>query len=296
VTDDAIPAPDPTPPEPEPTRDVEDAHADAGADDREEPPVAQGESLPSPPPREAALASFRAIDADHVVATLERLETRIEERFPGRGLGAVCRDLVAVAQRARERAEEFGRPIVALRVISAALVFAIVAASAGVFLAARLPAQQLDAAELIQILEAGINDVVLIGAAIFFLTTLERRIKRGRALRAIHEIRSVAHIIDMHQLTKDPERVLNRAPLDSSPKERLSAFELNRYLDYCSEMLSLTGKIAALYVQRFEDEVALAAVNEVEHLCTGLSRKIWQKIMIVESLAGSAARPVQSRP
>ena len=47
------------------------------------------------------------------------------------------------------------------------------------------------------------------------------------------------------------------------------------------EMLSLIGKIAALYVQRFDDPVALSAVDEIESLTTSLSRKMWQKIMIV---------------
>jgi CheY-specific phosphatase CheX len=65
------------------------------------------------------------------------------------------------------------------------------------------------------------------------------------------------------------------------PERILSRFELSRYLDYCSEMLSITGKIAALYIQEFDDDVALSAVNEVENLTTGLSRKIWQKLMIV---------------
>jgi len=48
-------------------------------------------------------------------------------------------------------------------------------------------------------------------------------------------------------------------------------------------MLSLIGKLGALYVQKFNDPVALAAVNDVEQLTTGLSRKIWQKIMILNS-------------
>ncbi|NIO43804.1 MAG: hypothetical protein GTO41_28795 [Burkholderiales bacterium] len=52
-------------------------------------------------------------------------------------------------------------------------------------------------------------------------------------------------------------------------------------------MLSLIGKLAALYVQRFDDPVALASVNEVESLATGLSRKIWQKIMILHSFHGN---------
>jgi hypothetical protein len=46
-------------------------------------------------------------------------------------------------------------------------------------------------------------------------------------------------------------------------------------------MLSLIGKLAALYVQKFDDPVALVAVNEVEDLTTGFSRKIWHKIMII---------------
>jgi len=49
-------------------------------------------------------------------------------------------------------------------------------------------------------------------------------------------------------------------------------------------MLSIIGKIAALYVQQFNDPPALAAVNEVESLTTGLSRKIWQKIMILNTI------------
>ena len=57
--------------------------------------------------------------------------------------------------------------------------------------------------------------------------------------------------------------------------------ELGRYLDYCSEALSLTAKVAAIYAQYFEDEVSLRAVQEIEDLTNGLSRKIWQKLMIL---------------
>ena len=120
----------------------------------------------------------------------------------------------------------------------------------------------------------------------------------------MHELRSIAHIIDMHQLTKDPERVLqNWQSTENSPKESMTPFLLSRYLDYCSEMLSLTGKIAALYVERFDDSVAVEAVREVEQLTTGLSRKIWQKIIIlnqarhevvVDDAVTSAARSLPS--
>jgi hypothetical protein len=84
----------------------------------------------------------------------------------------------------------------------------------------------------------------------------------------------------MHQLTKDPDRLvaLEVSDTESSPARAMTAGELGRYLDYCTELLSLTGKLAALFVQRFDDAVVLQAVNEIEDLTNGLSRKVWQKI------------------
>ena len=89
----------------------------------------------------------------------------------------------------------------------------------------------------------------------------------------------------MHQLTKDPEWVLDRGrETGVLPPRTMNRFELSRYLDYCSEALSLTGKVAALYMRDFDDPVALQAVNEVEALTTGLSRKIWQKLSILYAM------------
>ncbi len=136
----------------------------------------------------------------------------------------------------------------------------------------------------VQTLESAVNDLVFLAVAIYFLMTVERRLKRRDALRAIHELRSIAHIIDMHQLTKDPERVTSLAPTTaSSPQHLLSRPELGRYLDYCSELLSVTSKLAVLYAERFDDPVVLDAVNDIEELTSGLSRKIWQKIMILDA-------------
>ena len=62
----------------------------------------------------------------------------------------------------------------------------------------------------------------------------------------------------------------------------MTPFELGRYLDYCSELLSLISKTAAIYVQEFPDSVALQAVDEITSLTNGLSRSIWQKIMLLD--------------
>jgi len=74
----------------------------------------------------------------------------------------------------------------------------------------------------------------------------------------------------------------------------MSRFELQRYLDYCSEMLSLVGKVAAIYAQSFDDGVALASANEVESLTTGLSRKIWQKIMVLNNSFDGLTDPIET--
>ncbi len=86
----------------------------------------------------------------------------------------------------------------------------------------------------------------------------------------------------MHQLTKDPVIILNKeGDTEHSPKRTLSKFELQRYLDYCSEAMALISKVAALYAQSLPDKTVISAVNEIEILSTGLSRKIWQKLVIL---------------
>ena len=72
----------------------------------------------------------------------------------------------------------------------------------------------------------------------------------------------------MHQLTKDPSSIVLAGAIatGSSPRAPMSRFELTRYLDYCSEMLSLTSKLAALYAQNLPDAVIIDAVNDIEQL------------------------------
>ena len=96
----------------------------------------------------------------------------------------------------------------------------------------------------------------------------------------------------MHQLTKDPESYftpITPTQQTTTIKRRMTPFELNRYLDYCGECLALISKIAALYVQGFEDPVLLDAVDDVEDLTAGFSRKIWQKLTILENLGRAEA-------
>ncbi len=233
--------------------------------------------------------STTILRADHISRTAKKLSQRIFERFPKSGLFEISEELLKLGEKAEADAPSIARPIYWVRILVGLLIAFIVVVGSSLVLTVLTNADELSQVALIDLLEgleAGTQQLILFGIAVFFLVTLESRIKRGRALRRIHELRSMAHVIDMHQLTKDPDYYRGET-IDTihSPKRELSLAELMRYLDYCSELLSLTSKIAALYIQRFSDSVVLASVSDVEHLCDGLSRKIWQKMNIADDIS-----------
>ena len=228
--------------------------------------------------------SYQTLDAAEIVKTLRTLEQRIAQRFPDAGLASVCRDLIAIGEHTQRNADAIAATNWPLRIL---VYLAIAAGLAALGFVAWTLNVQLGSAEVFgffQGVDAVMNITVLVGAALVFATTVDDRIKRRRSLRELHVFRSIAHVIDMHQLTKDPGSILaDGPPTESSPERTMSKFELTRYLDYCSEMLSLVSKLAALYSQVLPDAVVIDAVNEIENLTANFSRKIWQKISIVES-------------
>jgi len=248
--------------------------------------------LPSEP------MTYRQLAPAEIIRTAQQLERRVGERFPGSGLGRVCAEIVRAARDAEAVADALAKPNYAIRGVVGLFIALLIAAVIGLFAGLRknLHPNFESISDLLQGLEAGVNDLVFIGFAIWFLTRLEARWKRRRALRSLHGLRSLAHIVDMHQLTKDPDRVSGRgvADTESSPKRVMTPYELTRYLDYCSEALALLSKAAALHIEGFDDTETLAAVGEIEDLTDGLSRKIWQKITILDRvMAEEQSGPTQ---
>ena len=246
------------------------------------------------------MSTYRTLDPSKITATLEKLEQRIRERFPEAGLLRLAGEIAAVARRASGRVEVIERPILAYRAATGGL---LVAGLALLLLLAR----SLDYNRIadtpysvLQGIDAGFNIIVLIGAGLLFVWRLERAARRDAALKDLHELRSLIHVIDMHQLTKDPGMSTAPGPrTSSSPHRFMTPFELTRYLDYCSELLSLTAKIAALYAQSARDAVVISTVNDLEQLAANLSEKIWQKIGLVHGVdAGPerTAKPAVSPP
>ncbi|MBL9137261.1 MAG: hypothetical protein JNK85_15420 [Verrucomicrobiales bacterium] len=243
----------------------------------------------SPPPNENVTAprtAYHSLDAAKIIDTAATLQQRVRERFPSASLTRIAEELVTVSHEAGEIAAWLARPIGWLRAATWIGILALVALFVSTLLVFRSKVDLYSSvSDYLQGLDAAVNELVFLGIAIFFLRTIETRFKRRRALKMLHVLRSMSHIIDMHQLTKDPERLVGPpCNTPSSPNRAMSAFELTRYLDYCSEMLAVISKLAALHVQNFDDPVTLSAVNDIEDLTQGLSRKIWQKIMILDRM------------
>jgi hypothetical protein len=218
--------------------------------------------------------SYTRLDEAQILRTIEDLRSRIGARFPQANLLRVSEQFLEVSKRVVATEYYLRKPIWALRIVAGTAVGALTLLLLLVAsFTLRAPAE-MSISDVVQTIEAAVNDVVFFGIAVFFLLRIESRVKRRRALEMLHELRSLTHIVDMHQLTKDPALLTSEG--------QMSPAELGRYLDFCSDMLSLIAKVAALMVQHFNDDVVLAAVNEIEGLTTGLSGKVWQKITILE--------------
>jgi hypothetical protein len=242
-----------------------------------------------------------ALDAERLIETIGKLQMRIGERFPTAGLGAVCGELLVVARESSARAQSIAKRPVLLRLALTLLSVG----GAGLLL---WVVSQIDVSfsereglyTVFQGIEAVANLVVLTGGTLLFMLTIEQRVKRRRALSALHELRVIMHVIDMHQLTKDPSAAVSvGGNTPSSPARTLTPYELSRYLDYCAEMMSLTSKVAVLFAQSLPDPVVTDAVSDIERIASGMAQKVWQKIMMLDAMilhSPTALQPKAIRP
>jgi hypothetical protein len=236
---------------------------------------------------------FHTLKPERLIETQNKLAQRIARRFPDAGLCRVAAELLRMVEEAGVRAERIRRPNWPLRF--AVLLLALGALGLGLRLATSLEVHSdlKDAMGLFGFVEAVLRACFFFGAAVLFLVSLEARMKRRRALKALHELRAMAHVVDMHQVAKDPEALMWGQPPgpETAKQTTKTPEELNRYLNYCNELLSIISKVAALYVQDFPDAPTVAAADQVEGLCSGLSQRIWQKIMVLDRTVGQAQPP-----
>jgi hypothetical protein len=271
----------------------------------------------------ASTRSYRRIHPGAVHETILALEARIAAYFPQSGLRKVARELIEVSGDTTSRIVRIRRRSTAVRVVAWILCLAIAVILLTIPFTLR-PGKVETLADAVQILEAALSASFFIGACVLFLLTWESRMRHQRTMEAIHELRAMAHVVDMHQLTKDPPMLLGMdgatalapapartcegtaAPEVSQPvvtpvalaavTRTYTPFELQRYLDYCTEMLALISKVAVLYAQDTTDAATIAVIDEIEELTNGLSRKIWQKIVLIQRGAAGLSVPPSLEP
>ncbi|MCK4998900.1 MAG: hypothetical protein KAS23_05165 [Anaerohalosphaera sp.] len=227
--------------------------------------------------------SHYMLDSQKILNTIGLLKKRIEERFPGGGLGRVCGELRQIALQTDETIETIQQKRYGYRMLIFMFVSALLVITYAGLSQLRAGKENITLIDMVQVLDAGFNVILLIGGAVIFLVSIENRTKRRKVIKAVNELRCLAHVIDSYQLTKDPCYLeSNVIRTTHSPERNLNSFQLSRYLDYCSEMLSLVSKVGFLYVQDYHDSAAAESVNDLDDLTNGLSRKIWQKIMTID--------------
>lgn len=229
---------------------------------------------------------YRQLDESKIIATLTALRDRIDNQFPDSGLGRVADEMIAVGSEVADCAEYLNSRNWPIRIFAGLLIAAMIV----VLYLASPPIDLPEGAHKfsgVQSIAAALNIVAVVSVAVLFLLRLETNLKRRRAHGVLHELRSLAHVVDMHQLSKDPAgRRLPEPEITESAKGAMSPPSLGRYLDYCTDLLSLTGKLSALLVQRFKDQEVMSEVNEIEALTSALAGRIWQKIQLLESASG----------
>lgn len=221
------------------------------------------------------------LQSDKIEKTIHLLSKRILERFPESSLGKTCQDFYKFSKKSKENIEWIDKPFIVIKTVASIVIF--ITCILIVYSISKVNFQMKNTfSEIATVAEASINNIVLISAAFFFLFSLENRLKRKRAIKFINELRGFAHVVDMHQLIKDPQKINEkRVDTENSPKREMTKYELQRYLDYSSEFLSLIGKVAALYSQSLPDIEVVQAASEVENLCASITNKVWQKLIIL---------------
>ncbi len=223
--------------------------------------------------------NFRLLP-NEIQGTCRILGLRIKDRFPEARLNVTCKKLIEISEDINKTSAWIKKPNYYIRLSAWFCAIILLGFIVPPYIKLKVTLDNINIADFFQMIDSSFNVIVVVGGLGFYLMSNEIKQKRRRVVTALNKLKCLAHIIDAHQLTKDPSSA-TAIRTANSPDRKLSDYELGRYLDYCSEMLSLIGKIAFLYIQDFNDPVANDQVNDLEALTTGLSQKIWQKIVSI---------------
>jgi hypothetical protein len=161
-------------------------------------------------------------------------------------LSKVAVEIIQITKEAIGRAEAINRPN---RWLRAGQMVLVLIAVAGVLAYFQTHSDQKSLWQtVLEFLDVTKGSAAILAATAIFFFTPETRLKRRRALKAVHELRAMAHLIDMHQLIKDPDRLGHPTDPISVAGRPIVAEEMGRYLHFCTELLAIVSKVGQLYV------------------------------------------------
>lgn len=232
----------------------------------------------------------KLIAIERIIEAIAILKQRIHERLPNSTIENIGGHLLKIAENSEAVVIKVNKPDYALRAINWVII-AVMSVLLGfglmvAIISSGAESHRSQTVDLLQGLESAINIIVFSGIAIYFLgQRLEKKVKQAESIDYLNSLRSIAHLIDLEQLTKDPQRLMHSnidMATPSSPALEYDRFLLNRFLSYCSEMLSLIGQLAAYHSENTGDRETIDAANDIERLTGQMAQKIWQKLTVLE--------------
>ncbi len=216
------------------------------------------------------------LDPARIIETAENLVQQIGQRLPRSNLASIAAELARIARDTDQRVHQAHRPILAIRFAS---VTAIVTSLLGLWYLLHHIHTRWEfgtVTDLFEAADAGFNLLVLLAGALWFLITLEARIKRKKVLQSIQELRELIHVIDATQLYYTPELYNHDAASPRTPW----IFD-HTYLLFCTQMFAVISNLAALYTRDEAGDSIMRAASHLEMLANALSHKLYSKAEMV---------------
>ena len=217
------------------------------------------------------------LDPAKIIQTAEHLARRVSSRFPESSLAGLAADLVEIARETDERASLARNPNHLIR--SLGWLAGVIALLGLWYLFSHIKTHLINAnlefesiTDLFEAADAGFNILIALAGALWFLVTIEVRVKRKQALEHIGELLEFVQLIDVTQLYYTPELYKSNLPPDT-PKARFD----HTYLLFCNEMLAVIGNLAPLYTRGNMDDAVWRATSDVVMLANAIEGRLFAK-------------------
>ena len=147
---------------------------------------------------------YREINPTKLIDSVGKMADRVEEQFPSSGLSAVANEVAAVAEGTVARVAEIKKPRIGLRIGVGIMVLLVLSGPLLFSFLLSFSEEVTNLGDFLEATDAGLHMLLVLAGGIYFLVGMENRMRRNQALDAIAEFRSLTHLVDLHQINKNP--------------------------------------------------------------------------------------------